>query len=69
VGVAPEMVERFAGLGEAQISAAMSDRIARAFLLDDDVRPMALDFNARLVTMLREAAVWPARYQATMPKL
>lgn len=49
------------GMGETQVSAVLSDRIARAFLLDGAAREMALDANARLFTELREQRVWPSR--------
>jgi hypothetical protein len=41
----------------------LSDRVARAFLMEGESRAMALDFNARLVTALRLAKVWPALYR------
>lgn len=49
------------GLGETRISRILSDRIARAFLMEGDAREMALDANAHLVTDLRVAKVWPVR--------
>lgn len=49
------------GVGEQRISQILSDRIARAFLLDGVAREMALDANARLVTELRRAKMWPTR--------
>jgi hypothetical protein len=52
-----------AEVGEAQASAIVSDRIDRAFLLPGEARAMSLDYNARLVTELRVAGIWPARYQ------
>jgi hypothetical protein len=50
------------GEKEARITAILGDRIARAFLASEDARGMALDYNARLVTELRVAEIWPARY-------
>jgi hypothetical protein len=57
------VVSQFAGRTEAQITAAVADRIARAALLTDpEMKLLALDFNARLVTQLRVLGLWPARY-------
>lgn len=49
--------------GEAQVTQIMSDRVSRAFLLEDGALELALDANARLVTELRERHVWPARFR------
>ncbi len=58
------VVTHYAGCSEAQVSAAVSDRVARAFLITDpEMRTMALDFNARLVTELRLSGIWPGRYR------
>lgn len=58
-------VDRSAALlrdvGESRATAILNDRISRAFLLDGDARELALDFNARLVTELREQRIWPRR--------
>jgi hypothetical protein len=58
-----QIVARFADVGEARITAAVSDRIARAHLLDGDAYLLALDWNARLVTTLRTQGIWPKRYR------
>jgi hypothetical protein len=35
-----------AGLGQKRITAVVSDRVSRAFLLEGDIRMMALEANA-----------------------
>lgn len=50
---------RLRGVGEQRVTATLSDRISRAYLLDGDAREVAMDFNARLVTELRLRQVWP----------
>jgi len=57
------VVDQYVGRTEAQVSAAVCDRVARAFLMEGDARLMAFDFNARLVTELRLSGIWPSRYQ------
>ena len=58
------VVTHYADRTEAQVTAAVTDRVARAFLIaDPEMRTMALDFNARLVTELRLSGIWPSRYQ------
>lgn len=52
-----------AGQPEARVTAIVSDKISRGFLLDGVPRELALDFNARLVTELRVLEIWPARYR------
>jgi hypothetical protein len=52
----------------AQIAAVVADRVARAFLLKDpEMRRLALDFNARLMTDLREAGLWPPQCRGRKP--
>jgi hypothetical protein len=63
MGVNPDTVARFADVAEHRVTAAITDRIARAYLLDGDARILALDYNARLVTTLRTAGIWPNRYR------
>lgn len=54
------IVDHLATLGQTQITAHLQDTIRRAELLtNDDARMMALDFNARLITALRERCAWP----------
>lgn len=57
------LADSWAGKTEPAISALIGDRIARAGLLNRGALALALDFNARLVTELRERGIWPARYQ------
>lgn len=56
---------RLRGVGEQRVSATVSDRISRAFLFEGAAREVALDFNARLVTELRERRIWPCPRTAT----
>jgi lambda repressor-like predicted transcriptional regulator len=54
------MADRLRGRGERMISNQLNNDIARAFLLKHP--EIAFDFNARLVTQLREQGIWPSRY-------
>lgn len=54
-------VLRLRDVGEQRITATLNDRISRAYLLDGAAREVAMDFNARLVSELRDRRIWPAR--------
>lgn len=47
---------RLIGLPRQQARHQLSDRIARAYLLEGDAQRAQFDFNARLATELRELA-------------
>jgi hypothetical protein len=47
---------------ETQATAIIRDRIARAYLQHGVALELALDYNAHLITELREQGIWPARY-------
>jgi hypothetical protein len=47
---------RIFGMPRQQARQVVSDRIARAYLLDGDEQLVALEFNAHLATELRELA-------------
>jgi hypothetical protein len=57
-----ESVDALTGQTPAHITRILNDRITRAFLMPEGIeKELALDYNARLVTALHEAQVWPGK--------